>query len=73
MMRNLAFVGFLFLWACGVTEDKKEKQSDSSIILSVISLNKYISSFARVYRSLTVLAFYENPKVIKIIDSQREQ
>ena len=32
MMRNLAFIAFLFLWACGVAEDKKEKQSEIVIL-----------------------------------------
>mgnify|MGYP001003715863 CR=1 FL=1 len=70
---GLTFIGFIFLFLIlaikSVQGYKKEKQSDSSIILSVISLNKYISSFARVYRSLFVLGFYEHPKVKKIINS----
>ena len=32
MMRNLAFIAFLFLLACGVAEDKKEKQSEIFIL-----------------------------------------
>ena len=71
---GLTFIGFIFLCLIlaikSVQSFKKEKHSDGSIILSVIPLNKYLSSFARVYRTLTVLAFYEHPKVIKIIDSQ---
>ncbi len=71
---GLTFIGFIFLCLIltikSVRMFKKEKHSDGSIILSVIALNKYLSSFARVYRSLTALAFYEHPKVIKIIDSQ---
>jgi len=70
---GLTFIGFIFLFlilALKLIQGyKKEKHSDSSIILSVISLNKYISSFARVYRSLFVLAFYEHPKVRKMINS----
>ena len=31
-MRNLAFIAVFFLWACGVVEDKKEKQSEISIL-----------------------------------------
>ena len=71
---GLTFIGFIFLCLIlaikSVQSYKKEKHSDGSIILSVIPLNKYLSSFARVYRTLTVLAFYEHPKAIKIIDSQ---
>ena len=71
---GLTFIGFIFLCFIlaikSVQIFKKEKHSDVSIILSVIPLNKYLSSFARVYRTLVVLAFYEHPKVIKIIDSQ---
>ena len=71
---GLTFIGFIFLCLIlaikSVRSYKKEKHPDSSIILSVIPLNKYLSSFARVYRTLVVLAFYEHPKVIKIIDSQ---
>jgi len=32
MIRNLAFIAFLFLWACGVTEDKQEKQSEIVVL-----------------------------------------
>ena len=32
MMRNFAFITFLFLWACGVAEDKKEKESEIVIL-----------------------------------------
>jgi tetratricopeptide (TPR) repeat protein len=32
MMRNIAFVSFIFLWACGVDQDKKEKQSEIVIL-----------------------------------------
>ena len=71
---GLTFIGFIFLCLIlakkPVQSFKKEKHSDSSIIISVIAMNKYLSSFARVYRSLIVLAFYEHPKVRKIIDSQ---
>ena len=71
---GLTFIGFIFLCLILAIKSaqsyKKEKHPDGSIILSVIPLNKYLSSFARVYRTLVVLAFYEHPKVIKIIDSQ---
>ncbi len=71
---GLSLIGFLFLClilAIKLAQKfKKDKDSSGSIILSIISLNKFLSSFARVYRSLTVLAFYEHPIVIKIIDSQ---
>ena len=74
---GLTFIGFIFLFLIlaikSVRGYKKEKYSDSSIILSVIPLNKYISSFARVYRTLFVLAFYEHPKVKKIINSQHAE
>ena len=70
---GLTLIGFLFLCLILAIKSaqsfKKEKSPDGSIILNVISLNKFLSSFARVYRSLTVLAFYEHPKVIQIIDS----
>jgi len=71
---GFTFIGSIFLCLILaiklVQSYRKEKHSDGSIILSVIPLNKYLSSFARVYRTLIVLAFYEHPKVIKIIDSQ---
>ena len=71
---GLTFIGSIFLCLILtmklVQSYKKEKHSDGSIILSIIPLNKYLSSFARVYRTLIVLAFYEHPKVIEIIDSQ---
>ena len=71
---GLTFIGSIFLCLFSVIKSvqsyKKEKHSDGSIILSIIPLNKYLSSFARVYRTLIILAFYEHPKVIEIIDSQ---
>jgi len=71
---GLTLVGVLFLCLIIIKKSaqsfKKEKNSDGSIILSIISMNKYLSSFARIYRSLTVLAFYEHPEVTGIIDPQ---
>jgi len=32
MMRNIAFIAMLFLCACGVTDDKKEKQSEIVVL-----------------------------------------
>jgi len=71
---GLTFIGFIFLCLIltikSVQIFKKEKHSDGSIILSIIALNKYLSSFARVYRTLIVLAFYEHPVVSRIVNSQ---
>ena len=38
-MRNIAFIAFLFLWACGVTAEKKEKQSEIVILSEKIKNN----------------------------------
>tara|TARA_B100000029_G_C17596090_1_gene964211 strand:- start:295 stop:591 length:297 start_codon:yes stop_codon:yes gene_type:complete len=46
---------------------KRNISSKSKIINNISSLNKYLSSFARVHRSLTVLAFYDHPSIKKII------
>ena len=37
MMRDLAFIVVFFLCACGVVEDKKEKQSEIVILSEKIS------------------------------------
>jgi len=74
---GLTFIGFIFLFLIlaikSVLGYKKEKHSDNSIILSDISLNKCISSFSRVYRSLFVLAFYEHQRVKKIINPEHAE
>ena len=48
---------------------KKTSTPKSKVIDNIASLNKYLSSFARVYRSMTVMAFYDHPFVKKIIQT----
>tara|TARA_B100001105_G_C22352012_1_gene426158 strand:+ start:498 stop:914 length:417 start_codon:yes stop_codon:yes gene_type:complete len=48
---------------------KKNSAPKSKVIDNIASLNKYLSSFARVYRSMTVMAFYDHPSVKKIIQT----
>ena len=48
---------------------KKSSTPKSKVIDNIALLNKYLSSFARVYRSMTVVAFYDHPSVKKIIQT----
>jgi len=48
---------------------KKNATPKSKVIDNIALLNKYLSSFARVYRSMTVMAFYDHPFVKKIIQT----
>jgi len=36
MMRNLVFIAVFFLWACGVAQDKKVKQSEIFVLYEKI-------------------------------------
>ena len=71
----LSLIGLLFLVVLSIKKlfdvFKKEESSNSEIIQFVVSLNKYLKSFARVYRSLTVLSFYEYPLVKNLMENKK--
>ena len=70
---GLTVLGIIFLFLFSLygffNFFKMNSTPKSKVIDNIASLNKYLSSFSRVYRSMTVVAFYDHPSVKKIIQT----
>ena len=65
------FVMLMCLYGRRIRLNRLNNEKLRELINAVARLNTYFASLDRLYRSLVVLAYYEHPSVLKIIEAQK--